>query len=388
MGFLSTSNDEILNSLPDAIYGISYDRKILFCNKAAENLFGYSEREIKGKEIDSFFEEGMELIYDSMINNRKNNVNVVTKAKRDIVVEITAYDSEIKQQIIVAARDVTETHSIIKNVIEDYKHSQEKSQKRNAFIADMSGELKNPMHSIIGFSQALLEGIGGDLSEKQEKYLKIINKNASSLSTTLDAIVDITMLDAGKVALEKRFFDVTNLVNLVVQGVKTTAQEKDIECSAEFLSLSKLKIYTDENLVRKVLTSLVENAVKFTKSGSVKVSVSNPNLDFVRLQGVFVKPKDTEESYMMFGVEDTGVGIPEEDLDKIFDEYNVIEKNKNKKEQGENIGTQLTVPIARKIIEELGGVIWVESAPKQGSKFSFIIPVQKGTTIKEIIENE
>lgn len=386
MGFLSSSSDDILDNLPDAVFALSYDRKVLFCNKAAENLFGYSKREIKNKDIETFLEEGMEFIYDSMINNRRNNVRAKTKAGADIVIEVSAYDSEIKQQIFVTGRDITETHAIIKNVIDDYKANQEKIKKRNAFIADMSGELKNPMHSIIGFSQALLEGIGGELSEKQQKYLNIINKNGVALFSTLDAIVDITMLDAGRVPIEKRDFDVTNLVNLVVQGVKPIAQEKELECTAEFLKLEKLKIYSDENLVRKVLTSLLENAVKFTKEGNIKVSVSNPTLDFVRLQGIFVKPKDTDASYIMFSVIDTGIGIAEKDLDNIFDEYSILEKSK--KEQKENIGTQLTIPIARKIVDELGGVIWVESEQNSGSKFSFIIPAQKTTTIKEIIENE
>jgi PAS domain S-box-containing protein len=161
MKFLFNAQDEILDNLPDAIFALNYERKILFCNKAMEHLLGYSSREIKNMPITQICEQGSEAIYDAMINNKKNTINVKTKNNKTLILEITAYDSESKQQVMVCARDVTETHTIISNVISEYKTNQEKNEKRNAFISDISQEFEKPMNSIIGFSQALLEGVGG-----------------------------------------------------------------------------------------------------------------------------------------------------------------------------------------------------------------------------------
>jgi signal transduction histidine kinase len=354
---------------------MSYERKFLFCNKAAERLLGYSSREIKDMLVTQIFERGAEVFYNSMIHNCKNTANAKTKNNINLILEITAYDVEADQQVMVCARDITETHSIISNVIAEYKETQAKNEKRNVFIADISQEFEKPMNSIIGFSQALLEGIGGDLSEKQEKYLNIIAKNALSLQNTLEAVVDITKLDGNKMLIEKRVFDVTNIVNLVVQAYKSNFEKKEIEFKTKFAGLEKRQVCTDENLLRRILTIIIDNAYKFTNSGSVEVAVSNPDLTYARLQGYFVAPKEVSTSYLMVKVTDTGVGIKEENLNLIFDEYSLIEKTR--KITGETSSAGLNLAITKKIIDALGGIIWVESELNKGSSFNFIIPVKR-----------
>jgi len=374
MKFLFNAQDELLDSLPDAIFALNYERKILFCNKAMEHLLGYSSKEMKDMPITHICEQGSEAIYDAMINHKKNPITVKTKNKKTLILEITAHDSESKKQVLVCARDVTDTHTIISNVIAEYKVNQEKIEKRNAFIADVSQEFEKPMNSIIGFSQALLEGAGGDLSEKQGKYLTIITKNALSLHKTLEAVVDITKLDANKIPVEKRLFDITNVVTLVSQAFKPTFDKKEIDFKLKFSGLEKRKAYTDENLLRRVLSIIVENASKFTDSGIVEMAISTPDLTYARLQGLFVGHKEVPTSYMMFKISDTGAGIKEEDLNLIFDEYSIVEKTR--KNIGENIGTGLSLPIAKKIVDILGGIIWVESELHKGSSFNFIIPIK------------
>lgn len=375
MKFLFNNKDEVLDSLPDAIFAINYERKFLFCNRAMEWLTGYTSRELKGMNVSQIFEQGAEAIYNSMIHNRKNDVNAKTKAGKDLILEITAYDIEAKQQIMVCARDVTETHMIISNVIEEYKTNQEKNEKRNAFIVDVAQEFEKPMNSVIGFSQALLEGVGGELTEKQDKYLNIISKNALSLHKMLEAVIDVTKLDANKMKLEKRAFDITNLVNLVGQAFKPIFEHKGVEFKIKFTGLEKRKVYTDENLLRRVFATIIDNAAKFTNSGVVEISVSNTDLTYARLQGLFIGHKEVATSYITVKISDTGVGIKPEELNSIFDEYWILEKTR--KASGETYGTGLSLPIAKKIIDTLGGIIWVESEVNKGASFNFIIPVKE-----------
>ncbi len=375
MKFLFNNKDELLDILPDPIFAMSYERKLLFCNKAAERLLGFTSREVKGMPVTQLFEQGAEVFYNSMIHNKKNTVNTKTKSGLDLVLEVTAYDVEAKQQVMICARDITETHAIIANVIAEYKDNQEKNEKRNAFISDISQEFEKPMNSIIGFSQALLEGVGGEMTEKQEKYLNIIAKNAVSLHKIMEAVIDITKLDGNKMPIEKRVFDVTNVVNLVTQAFKPVFDKKEIEFKIKFTDLEKRKVYTDEVLLRRILTILIDNASKFTSSGCVEVAVSNPDLTYARLQGYFIPPKELPTAYLMVRVSDTGVGIKEENLNLIFDEYSLVEKTR--KVIGEASGTGLSLAITKKIIDVLGGIIWVESEVSKGSKFTFIIPVKR-----------
>ncbi len=377
MKFMQKQSQDSINNLPDAVVIIGYDKKIIDCNIKAEILFGYSRKELQGKIVTFLFDEGIEPVYEAMINHSRIPTNARNKNGDTIVVEITASDSELKQRIVVAARDVTETHNMIRDIIDDYKSTKERSQQHNSFISDMSNEIKTPLHSIIGFSQALLDGIGGDLSDKQRKYIDIINRNAGALSLLMGSILDIAKLDSGQMNPEIKQFDVVNIINLVAQQIKPKADEKKLNFEIDYQEIIKRKVFLDENMLRQILMNILDNAVKFTSSGSVKMKVSHPDIEYAKYQGVVVPADYTDKSYLMFTISDTGAGIPENELNGIFDEYSQVSKQNAKK----HAGSGLNLSITRKMLEELSGVIWVESEVKQGSTFSFIIPVQEPMTV-------
>lgn len=384
MNFLNfNKKNDVLDSLADAIFILNYERKIVFSNKAMQVLVGYSEKELNGMNINTLSAEASEVIYDAMMNNKKNTMTIKTRANKDIILEITASDLESKHQVLVSGRDVTETHTIISNVIAEYKTNQEKIAKKTAFVVEVAGEFEKPMNSIIGFSQAMAEGVTGELDEKQRKYLGVISKNALFLNDTLNAVVEITRLDAGKISPDKKLFDITNVFSLVSKALEGAFEKNGIEFSIKY-DLDKRKIFTDENLLRKVLMIILENALKYTQKGSVQVVISHPDVNYARLQGMFIGPKEQDSSYLMIKTKDTGVGIKEEDLNLIFDEYSIV--NKTRKINPEDLSTGLHLAIAKKIIDILGGIIWVESEPNQGSSFNLIIPVKQPVSIKEAEE--
>ena len=237
----------------------------------------------------------------------------------------------------------------------------------------MAGEFEKPMNSIIGFSQAMTEGVTGELDEKQKKYLGVISKNALFLNDTLNAVVEITRLDAGKIIANKKLFDITNVFSLVSKALESAFEKNGIDFSIKY-DLEKRKIFTDENLLRKVLMIILENALKYTPKGSVQIVISHPDVNYARLQGMFIGPKEVDSSYLMIKTKDTGVGIKEEDLNLIFDEYSIV--NKTRKINTDELSTGLHLAIAKKIIDILGGIIWVESEVNQGASFNLIIPIK------------
>lgn len=366
-------NYETYNQHPDAVIIIDYKKNIVFWNKRSQKMFDFASRDVLGKNIGVIFNEEIDKIYQNLVENKSTVLTARTKGDKELFVEITCSNVENKDEVIISVRDVTKNQKIIEKLLLEYENMQNISKNKSTFIANFSHELRTPMHSVIGFSQALVDGLGGELNEKQNKYVNIISRNANSLLALLNSILDISRIEAGKMEFNYRNFDIVQLTNSVVEAVNPFIKEKKLDFSMDLSDIVKRNIYSDENLVRQVLINLVSNAVKFTESGSVHIKVAHPDLHFVRYQGIDVPKSFTDKSYLMVSVTDTGMGIPEEELNNIFDEYRQLDKSISKKFGGTGLGLAIT----RKILAEMQGIIWVESELGKGSTFNLIIPVER-----------
>lgn len=376
-------NYETYNQHPDAVIIINYKKNIVFWNKRAQKIFEFTSRDVIGKNIGVIFNEEIEKIYQNLVENKSTVLAARTKANHELFVEITCSNVENKEEVIISVRDVTKNQKIIEKLLIEYENMQGISKNKSKFIANLSHELRTPMHSVIGFSQALLDGLGGDLSDKQAKYVNIISRNANSLHSLLNSILDISRIEAGKMEYNYRYFDIVQLINSVVEAINPFLKDKKLDFSMDLADVQKRNIYSDENLLRQVLINLVSNAVKFTESGSVHIKATHPDLNFIEYQGLEIPKAFTAKSYLMVSVSDTGMGIVEEELNNIFDEYRQLDKSISKKFGGTGLGLAIT----RKILAEMNGVIWVESEIGQGATFSFIIPIEKiGTALPSEVE--
>ena len=364
---------EISENYPDALIIINYQKNIIYWNKQSQHLFGHLKKEVLGKGIGFIFENQVDKIYQSLGENRPLAICLKNKAGEDIYVEIACADSDSKEEVIIAVRDVTRTRKLIDGLKEELEKVSSVCQNKSSFIAELSHELKTPVHSIIGFSQAMIDGINGPVNEKQEKYLSIINKNASNLMALINNIVDISKLEAGRMEFNFKHFDIIQLVNSITEAISTQATEKKLDFTVDLTDVVKRNIYSEENMLRQVLINILSNAVKFTEIGSVKLKAIHPDLEFLEYQGIAVPPGFTDKSYLMFQVSDTGIVISDEDLGHIFDEYRNFDRSASKKYGGTGLG----MAISRKILVNLGGIIRAESELTQGSTFSFIIPIER-----------
>jgi len=370
--FLTGSQEDLLNNHPDAIVIIDLQKTIVFWNRRAQEIFGYTRREVIGKDITSVIKGTIENIYRTLGNDQYTILKAYTKIGQEVYVEVTSAENTARDEVIISMRNVTKKHKILESILDSYEQIKKAQQNRSCFVVGLSPELKNPMHSIIGFSQALLDGIGGDLTEKQEKYLSIINKNATSLLSLINSMVDIAKLESGKMEFSYTSFNIMPLINMIIEKLKQDTTAKRLAFSADLDDLIRRNFYSDENKLRCALLNIIDNAVKFTDSGSISLKVSHPDLDYVKYQGIDIKEGYTDKSYVLFSITDTGCGIPESELNTIFDEYRQFERGTKK-----NTGAGLGLAITKRIIQELGGAIWVESELGQGSTFKFIIPVER-----------
>lgn len=224
-------------------------------------------------------------------------------------------------------------------------------QLKDEFVSTISHELRTPLAIIKEGNGLILDGIVGATSPEQEKILRINRENINRLAHIIDNMLDIANLDMGRMVLKKEPMDLAALVRRSAEAFETKAREKGIELKLQ-LPPEPVRIEADSIRLGKVLSSLLENAVKFTSQGSVGIHVS-------------VQPER-----VICEVSDTGVGIPAEDLPKLFRRFQQFGRKYGPGEQGTGLG----LAIAKQLVELHGGSVRVQSEPGHGTQIVFVLP--------------
>lgn len=245
----------------------------------------------------------------------------------------------------------------------------ELDQLKSNFIATVSHELRTPLTSVIGYSEMLIEGMAGEMSREQTDYVRTILEKGESLLTLIGQVLDLSRIESGNVMMNREATDIRELAELSVSDVLPQATKRRLNIGID-VSTDVEPIFLDRDKVRRVLTNLLGNAVKFTPEGGQIV---------VRAR-VTEEEKAGDERFDMFEpelsrclrveVRDSGIGIPPDKLERIFDTFYQVD-NSSTRQFG---GTGLGLSIARNFIAAHGGRLGVESAMGQGSVFSFVIP--------------
>jgi signal transduction histidine kinase len=229
------------------------------------------------------------------------------------------------------------------------------SRHKSEFLANMSHELRTPLNAIIGFSQVLRQRLFGDVNAKQEEYLDDILSSGNHLLSLINDVLDLSKVEAGEVKLEIAPFSLREALERGVVMVRERATKEGVDLSLDIATDVDL-VEGDERRVRQVIFNLLSNAVKFTPAGgSVVVASANGGAE------------------VQVSVTDTGPGIPAEDLERVFEEFQQTDVGI---QQGE--GTGLGLALSKRLVELHGGRIWVESESGHGSRFVFTLPIERG----------
>ncbi len=374
--FKKKKNNDVLAYYPDAVLVVSMSGEILSVNERLLNLFNITEDRLFDMELLDLFDGGFNLVS----NLTKTDDSAVVRSKldlaEDLFLEIKASDfDDVEDKIIVTIRDVTNSQKMLNKLLFEHEYLNKLTKNKNTFLTKISGELTSPIHSINGFSQAILEGLGGDVNDKQEKYLKIINKNSTQLLELINSLVEYSKLESGFWDYEFKNFDFVNLMTNLFNTYKPKAEEKKLILNFDLNSLGKRSIYSDENALKRILETLVQNAINITESGAVQVVVNHPDTEYLEIAGFNVSPNMPDKSYLMIKIIDNGPGIPENELNNIFDPYANIEKYIAKKA----VAKSLELGIIYNLVRILKGKMWVETESMKGSTFAFIIPIERVT---------
>lgn len=224
---------------------------------------------------------------------------------------------------------------------------------KSAFLATMSHELRTPLNSIIGFTGIILKELAGPLNEEQKKQLGMVQSSARHLLELINDVLDISKIEANELKLSVSEFGVKESIEKVLGMLVPLSEKKGLELRWD-ISDNVGRIVTDKRRFEQVLMNLMSNAVKFTEKGSILLSC--------RREG---------DSYVI-SVKDTGIGMEKKELERIFEPFSQIDTGLSRKYEGTGLG----LSISKKLLELMGGKIFVESEPGKGSTFTVVIPVE------------
>jgi len=241
----------------------------------------------------------------------------------------------------------------IKRLEEERNAAIRLAEARSELVAQVSHDMRTPLNGILGMTQLMLEG---DITVEQREFLNIVSSSGDSLLTLINDLLDHSKLDAGKLTIDAIAFDLTHTIEDVVTSLDFTAVERGLSLTREIASTAPALVVGDPGRVRRVLVNLVGNAIKFTHTGgiTVRVGVDSTSEGFTRI---------------LFSVADTGIGLSPERAEAIFEPFEQA-ADSTASEYG---GTGLGLSISRKLVELMGGEMWVESVEGEGSTFFFTI---------------
>ena len=340
---------------------------ILYCNAAFEKMSGYRAEEIVGREfglmngeetseetlveIEAAFREGRELEI-TLKNYHRDGSTFWNRLKLSPV----RHEEDGIEYFVAVGDDVTERIEAEIALRQAKEAAEANAQSKSRFVANMSHEIRTPMNAVIGMTSLLLDT---SLTPEQRDYVEMIRGGGEGLLAVINEILDFSKIDSGRMEIENIEFDLRACIESALDLAAPVASAKSLDLTYLIDPGTPDRVTGDSTRLRQVLINLLGNAVKFTASGSVAVSVTSERLEDNRHQ-------------VHFAVEDTGIGIPAAQLDEIFKPFQQADSSSTRRYGGTGLG----LAIGRHLAELMGGRMWVESEPGSGSTFHFTIIVE------------
>jgi len=348
--------ENLVENAGDAILSTDVKDRILTWNRAAEIIFGHRKEEAIGQNLAILLPPEQPNDLEEIRNKVRHagvirNLEVRRKRKDGVIIEVALAVSPIKDGtgsvagFLHLAKDITEK-------IHYERRLRDLDKLKSDFVSNVSHELRTPLTAIKASADNMLDGLVGDLSEKQTRYLARIKSNADRLARLINDLLDLSRIEAG-IKLKPRNLDLVTIAKEVTESLRPVAADKLITLTMESPD-DNVTAWADPDRVSEILMNLLGNAIKFTPTnGEVTLCLQGSGNEWVTIS-----------------VADTGPGIPSDEANRIFDKfYQVTQPEKQK-----TMGTGLGLSITKALVEMHGGKIWLESEVGRGSIFSFILP--------------
>ncbi len=375
----------LIEASRDPLFTINLDGKITDLNNASVKIAGMSREDMIGTDFFDYFtesEKAKEVYLDVFANGFVTDFPLTIRDGKftDVLFNGSVYkdDRGNVQGVVVVARDITDQKKIetqlneaivfaemATEIAEIAKSKAESStliaetavKAKQQFLSNMSHEIRTPMNAIIGFTKVLLKS---ELTAKQKEYLSAIKMSGDALIVLINDILDLAKVDSGKMVFEKIPFKMELSISAMLHLFETKIQEKNLKLLVDYDKTIPDVLLGDPVRLHQIILNLVSNAVKFTAKGKIYVSIR-------------LLSSNNDNADVQFSIKDTGIGIPNEKIGRIFENFQQASSGTSRLYGGTGLG----LAIVKQLVESQGGTIQVVSKPNEGSTFSFTLNFQK-----------
>jgi len=351
------NTEAIIYSIRDAVIVVDEFDKLLMANEAAGKLFNFDFRSSQHKSISELIDPYAHEFVDFLRQSRQAKV----QHKRREIDFSNEGESKTFDCIISCVYGEGEQVCGVVAVLHDITREKEISKMKNDFVSHVSHELKTPLASISAYSEMLSDGEADD-EETRKEFYSVIQSQAKRLNRLIEDILNISRIESGLIKVEKRPVSLTILIEEQLQMIKSHAEEKNIEITGQKPIVFD-QVYVDKDMMSQVIVNLLSNAVKYTPSGgsiNIKTEV------------------DEIAALARISITDTGVGIPESEVEHVFDKFYRVSAN-----EAQAKGTGLGLNLVKQIVEKVhNGRVFVTSQVGTGSTFGFELPLAAAEVVK------
>ncbi|MFQ5610723.1 MAG: GAF domain-containing protein [Anaerolineae bacterium] len=362
----AAKNQAIVQGITDGVIVLDAEQKVVLINPAAGQLLGLDAKAVADQPLSKILGQPVSEIDQRLVQHLCEFITSVAMKVHESNQPLETRLEADKKVIAVSVAPVALTpgaESSLIAVLRDMSREAEVERLKNEFISTVSHELRTPMTSIKGYTDLLASGKVGDLSDTQLKFVKVVKANADRLTALVNDILDISHVEAGKIRLEFQSLNMVELIQDVATSFGAQMVEKNISLVLD-LPDELPPVLADQTRLTQILVNLISNAWKYTLP-----------------EGVVTVRARADNRFVQVDVSDTGIGLSEADLERIFDRFYRVERREVLLVDGTGLG----LSIVRMFVEMLGGQIWAEAELDAGSTFSFTIPrvIEEATEAEE-----
>lgn len=368
----------VVEASPNAFLLFDHDGRIVMVNRQTELLFGFSRQELLGQPVELLIPESMRKTYHEVRHRfaqepesrRLGDNRELFGRHRDgrllpVEIGLSPLRSGEEQLVQAVVIDIAHRKAAERRLRDQANELIVANRYKSEFLANMSHELRTPLNSILILSDQLRQNAASNLTDKQVRHADIIHRAGQDLLQLINDVLDLAKIEAGHMQIKPEPLDVAELLAEVVIGLEPMAEQNGLTLKSRIDPDVPASIISDRARLQQILRNLVTNALKFTEQGSVDIHVARRAAE---------QPAD--EDTLQICVTDTGIGIAEDQHERIFQAFQQIDGSISRQYGGTGLG----LAIARQLAEVLGGGIQLRSAPGQGSSFTVEVPLKLAAT--------
>ena len=370
--FKRPKKEDIFEIFPDGILIVSMDGKILDINQKALKILGFSKLDMLGSYFSQYIQGGSVLLNKLVQTSAHSIAKAAAHNRDDVFVQVSAAKSEEHDKVYVSIKDVSQNYKMQNMINGEYEIAKKIIDEKNSYLTGISGELIALLTSVTNFSKALNDGIVGPLTEKQSKYVGIINKNSTDLLYDIEKLFKYFETESNLYNYEYKNFDIADCLTSIAKNYEILFGKKKLNFSYDLSSFDTRNCSLDPVALEILIKNILDISLKFTDIGTVSLNAGNPPLEFLESKGFKDIDENTLKQYALIEIKDSGFIYPEDVLENISNPYYLTESMSKKV-----ISAKMAYALSAKHVNCLKGNTWIYSKPSKGTLVSILLPMEK-----------